>query len=656
MKIKKQLFFLTFLLFSTFLFPNEKHATEQKNLYGVELCDAVFNKLKTENLSPTTQSLIISGENTFPYNIILNYKINQNSFDSISENNKNLIIQLCMEDFFIAETSIIQLAKFIKENDFSYNISILFTYGDKQIVNKKNMIFGSEVFVNSLFATENSTAVLLNFDSQINKIVSNSDSTISPMWMLKYFYQAFYDNSINKNLPIFYLSQVFKYSFLTESRLLSTFFKNNIQTIQLDFSPETTESNIIENILINFVSDFSDISENQWDQNFLMINFFGSYKWLSETSLVKFIIIIAALTLILIFLYYITHKNIAKKFLFSAKNLWYLPFFYIVSMFFCYFIGNHVFYKIIRVFSLKNQFSYLILFNFTFLFLIFFSFFRYKLIFSKKYYKEKALDLHVAILSFVNLILFSLIDITLFPIFLLEFLVFLLCYRFRTNTSKALYIILSVLIFIPYIYIFLINIDLKNIERILIFNPYFLFCLILISTPILVLLFRSISFGVKKQGHNFEKIRFSFYITALIFIYVSSQIIISKKIDKKDSTKITISNLNKDESYINFNYSSKNVFNDIVRTINIDFDEQPVQCNVSVSSAKNPILYSNNQYISEKSGDAIFLIPYYPPKELTFEYGTKNEESDITITAIFEKSDYNYVMQTKTIHIGTIDE
>ena len=125
MKIKKQLFFLSFLLFTTFLFPNEQHIKEQINLYGVELCDAVFNKLKAENLTPTTQSLVINGENTFPYNIILNYKINQTSFDTISENNKNLVIQLCMEDFFKAETSIIQLAKFIKENDFSYNISIL---------------------------------------------------------------------------------------------------------------------------------------------------------------------------------------------------------------------------------------------------------------------------------------------------------------------------------------------------------------------------------------------------------------------------------------------------------------------------------------------------------------------------------------------------
>ena len=90
MKIKKQLFFLSFLLFTTFLFPNEQHTKEQINLYGVELCDAVFNKLKAENLTPTTQSLVINGENTFPYNIILNYKINQTSFDTISENNKKV--------------------------------------------------------------------------------------------------------------------------------------------------------------------------------------------------------------------------------------------------------------------------------------------------------------------------------------------------------------------------------------------------------------------------------------------------------------------------------------------------------------------------------------------------------------------------------------
>lgn len=656
MKIKKLLFLLLFFLSISFTFAANANKVEQTELYGIELCDTIFSKLKKEGFSPITQSLIVNGENSFPYNIILNYKNKDLDFEKNSDNNKNLIIQLCMEDFFVAESSIIKLIKFINENNFSYNISILFTYGDNQIINKKNMIFGSEVFIDSLFEAENSTAVLLNFDSQNNKIISNSDSIISPMWILKYFYQAFYDNSIHKDLPIFFLSQVYKYSFLTQSNLLSTFIKSNIQSIQLNFCKETTESNIVENILINFVSNFSEIYTPQWDQNFLMIKLFGSYKWISETSLVKFILIIACLTLILIFIYYVTHKNIAKKFLFSAKNLWYIPFFFILSMILCYFIGNNIFYKLIKFFPINNQFSYLILFNFSFLFLVFFSYFRYKIFLSKKYYKEKAIDLHVAILSFANLILFSLVDITLFPIFLIEFFIFLLCYRFRTYTSKSLYVILSVLIFIPYLYIFSINIDLKNIERILVYNVYFLLCLILIFNPILILLFRSISFSVKKQGANFEKIRFIFYVCTIFFFFISSHIIITKKYIKLPSSTITISNINRDESYINFVYNSKEVFDDIVRTINISFEKQPVQCNVSISSEKNPVLYSDNQYILEKSGNATFLIPYYPPKNLTFEYGTKNEKSVITITAIFEKSDYNYVMQTKTIHIGTTDE
>ena len=47
---------------------------------------------------------------------------------------------------------------------------------------------------------------------------------------------------------------------------------------------------------------------------------------------------------------------------------------------------------------------------------------------------------------------------------------------------------------------------------------------------------------------------------------------------------------------------------------------------------------------------------------MTFEYGTNSKESFITINAIFEKSDYNYIMQTEKIaivqndQIGQIDE
>ena len=41
---------------------------------------------------------------------------------------------------------------------------------------------------------------------------------------------------------------------------------------------------------------------------------------------------------------------------------------------------------------------------------------------------------------------------------------------------------------------------------------------------------------------------------------------------------------------------------------------------------------------------------------MIFEYGTKNLESLITITAIFKDSDYNYTMQTRNIQIGKTNE
>ena len=127
-----------------------------------------------------------------------------------------------------------------------------------------------------------------------------------------------------------------------------------------------------------------------------------------------------------------------------------------------------------------------------------------------------------------------------------------------------------------------------------------------------------------------------------------------KKIDS--TPKITIHSLEKNISYIDFSYSDEKVFEDLVRTISVDFLQQPVQCVITVSALKNPILYSNNEYISSKIEQATFLIPYYPPKQMIFEYGTKNLESLITITAIFKDSDYNYTMQTRNVQIGKTNE
>ena len=112
-------FFTLFIFYPQFLFANQLSDYKQ-NLYGVELCDKVYETLKNENLHPKTQSLLISGDNVFSYNIILEKEsiLKQNPIDT-----KNLLIQICMEDFFVAQQEIIDICKLIKKSNFPFNIT-----------------------------------------------------------------------------------------------------------------------------------------------------------------------------------------------------------------------------------------------------------------------------------------------------------------------------------------------------------------------------------------------------------------------------------------------------------------------------------------------------------------------------------------------------
>lgn len=662
---KFAIFIFTFFLFySQILFANNK-INSYKNIVGVELCDSVFNILKKEKLNPKTQSLLISGENNFPYNIILE---KDSSIQNESIDTKNLIIQICMEDFFVAQQEITDICKLIKKSNFSFNIIVAITYGDNQIINKSNKIQGTDVFIKSIFENQNSTAILLNFSENKNQIIANGSKKVSPLWMLKTCYYSYKTQNINQNLSSFILSQIYKFSFLNESPLLQTFLNNNIQSIELSFDNNAINENKVLHVIQYFINNFEQHINEGWDQNFLMIKLFNQYYWLSETSLVIFIIIFTCFILIFLFLHYILNKNVAKKYLFSSRNINHLPFLILLILFLCSTFGSTFFTNLLNFFKIKNSHFYSILFMFSLSYFCIFALYE-KTIFFGKQYKEKALDLQATIISFINLITFSLIDITLFPLFLFEFFVFAICYNLKIKKQKLLFFIISILVFAPYAYTLFLNIDIKNITNILVNNSYFAFCLLLVLTPILVLLLRIISFWTKLNKFSFIKAKFIFFGIFISLLVIANLLIQNSnnnnnKLRAKNNQLIKISDINdsKNKSNIFISYSDETLFEDTVRTLNIEFTQQPVQCDITVTSDYKPILYSNNEYNSSSLTTSSFAIPYYPPKKMTFEYGTNSKESFITINAIFEKSDYNYIMQTEKIaivqndQIGQIDE
>ena len=73
MKIRRILCCILIFLFSSLAFANNNKST------GIELCGEVHSFLKKNGFSPISQSLVVSGENAFPYNIIVTFSPEQNT-------------------------------------------------------------------------------------------------------------------------------------------------------------------------------------------------------------------------------------------------------------------------------------------------------------------------------------------------------------------------------------------------------------------------------------------------------------------------------------------------------------------------------------------------------------------------------------------------
>ena len=194
-------------------------------LFSQSISDKMYNLLLSESFSPLTQNLVSSGENDFNYNIIV-------EFDSKNLNDEkkvsNLIFIFNQEDFFYHDFLNNSLTNLSEENDFQkdnknqvsnlqmtlnsnrqmilkllselriqnfdFNLFFLFTAGEKQYPEKRDMIFGSQVFLERLNSNEDYTVFFINLNETKTKIITNSKGTTSPSWMIQKTFNIFIKN------------------------------------------------------------------------------------------------------------------------------------------------------------------------------------------------------------------------------------------------------------------------------------------------------------------------------------------------------------------------------------------------------------------------------------------------------------------------------
>ena len=615
------------LLFSTTL---NLPLVSESSPKGIELCQKVFDFLKEEHFQPKTQSLLNSGSNNFPYNIYL-------EFSSEQESLSNFLVVFEMDCILSKKNLIRQYLDFIQDSQYDCNTTVLFAYGENQKLEGGIQLYGTELFIDNFYTNENYTAIYIELEEEKNQIVVNSGRNISPGNLIRESYNAFIKNKLPIKHDLAYLSQLY-FVADAEERNLQTFFENGIPAIKLSFDKNTDQENVL-NVLEQISTQvFENDYWDNWEQHFILVNLFSQYRILNEKTILIFFIFIIALILIFIFVFgYINSfiKAVAWK---NIRFIWYAAPLTALLVYLGFRIGRVLFFN----FSLKTDYSkiYFLIWLQINTSLILISFFYTVLAHINYKFTERSIDYLILLSTFINQSVFSCIDISLFPMFLIIFAAAFFTIIFRKFFSHIYLFILLAVLTVPYVHSFLEITDSHYALDFLLNTKFWCFAISLVLTPMFLLFFRVL---IKFREGIKSNLKLAVFSLGYIFLIMTSFSIIclvriparNQALSKTQENRIIIAS---DENTIKVEVTERDIFDDLIRTVTIDTGKQVEICNVSIIGATTqPVLYSDYDSQATNSVTTAFSIPSNPPQHLSFSYGSTKEPGFIKVTTIYSK-------------------
>ena len=643
-------FFIIFGCFSNIYCISSSQNDNYKNqdsIKGLELSNELYSFLVENNFNPDIQDLVLNGKNKFPYNITVTIK-NDVSKDTY------FIFTFYQEDAIRHKELIKNLIYKIEERGYNFNTIFLFSYGENQQVSKNNMIFGVDTFLESINTNDDYSNILVNLSSNENSITTSSKGITSPSWLIQNEYNTYIKNNIDENIPYFYLSQMYTYKFYYD-RLLSDFFDYNIPSIKLNFAENKTEDDVILSVLLDSIESYNFDNNRNWDQHFFMARINKHFKKLTEEKTVQIIIVIIFVWLLFILLFIFIITRMKKQAWGTIKHIWYImPVTFALSII-GFIIGKYISINLLKTDSVIYNVFILTESQIIVAFILVSIFYAITLSYNYWFY-EKSIDYLIVISCFLNQSFFILIDISLFPIFMAICLLSIIALSVKSNGFHIAIFFLMTVPFIPYILSMIDYSDFYALYNFLISEHLISLFVPLIIYPSFIIYFRILT-SIRRKSKISIPILISVILIAIsvliVFIGTLKGVSLTKTGNYKEKDSIVVETSPDSEDFINFSYSDKRVFDDLVRTLNINFSEQPEQCNVYVESVSlSPILYTENDYEYITQNKYMFNIPSTPPRNLVFSYGTSTTPSVITISAIFPTNDeFTYIKTEKVVKI-----
>ena len=641
--------FSAFLLFSLLANIIFAQATSQIIPKGTALCDEMFTFLQKNEAHPQVQPLTAGGTNNLPYNIIVNFS------QQAIKSEYNLVILFDMENARENKELLLPIIDKLKEQN--YNSCVVLCYESKLNIPRQNIIYGSDVFASSLNTNINNSVLIFNLSAKKNAIVSGSNGYHSPSWMLKNMFDSFSEAKITDGLPLFFISQVADFTFSTDRQLLS-FFEAEIPCISADIKDKERALEVINSCITLYDSSRYE----QSDSHAFMFRFFGKRFWFSEYRIVSALIVLILIGFILVFCVGFVNRTVRKEFWQEIRSNWYvIPLIYILCA--AGFFTGKLFYSLFVPATSTNYTVFgCILPGLSLSTLLVSVFYMLNLSLLKKY-TTRSLDFILVIDTFINQVVFTLLDVSLFPIFLTIFIVAVISLIFRRNWIHIILFVFLIIPFVPYVNALFSISDSEKLHTFLIKSNALPFVISLVLLPVYLMWLRILN-AIKKRYA--KKRVYALVISAAYFFIFLIIIILNRTFysnKKAPAKEIAVLTLPLDSAPFDFDltYEDKTVFSDIIRCVKISSSTQPVYNSIkiiSLTDTQQPVLYSENDFSLTQTNEANFSVPLYPPQKMEFNYGTTQTAQIITAEQIFYSQEANcYFSVTRTLKTGGgIDE
>lgn len=636
----KKIFLSLFLLI--FLLPSL--SSQNSVPKGISLCDNIYSFFSDLNFNLEKQEIIASGDNTFPYNIVLHFD-RQNPYDQ-----NNLIICIKMESAYKNQNLVFDLISDLIYRNF--NSTLLFIYGTDVDSEGLLVVDGSKSFLNNLDADKNYTAFILDLDSKKNTVQTGSEGQTSPSWLINSTYDAYINERLSQDLPVYYLSQLSKLNFNTNP-VFSSFAQHSIPVISAGFNLETVSQEKVSRVVSAFLDDYTKNKNSDNDYHSLMFRIGNKKFWLSEYTIIKILIVMTFLSLAFVFVLAYLNSSIRSAVWKEIRKNWYtIPVTFILT------IGGWYFAKLIYMAATKGGQTAQTAFGLPVLaiiigFALISAFYLMELLFHKKSYGERSIDLLIVMTTFLNECIFCLADISLFPLFLFLCLCSILLLIFHKNWIHIVFFLIFILIYIPYINLLYISNQVSGLKQFLASSNIAVFAYALCVLPIFIMWLRIL---IAIQNKFSKRRVFVITICTAYFVFMIVCLIVNKVSFSDPEAKIDNSQVEVVEDtngqIINISYNDKNIFENIYRTISISLNENVKCMELNLTDEDgNPVLYSENYYQQTSANQSNFLIPVYPPKNTTFSYGTETVNGTINVKVLVEENN-THKIYTKTISAG----